>query len=99
LLALLGDPELIVLDEAFNGLDPRSALVLKRVLHERLSARRCGILLATHSLDIVEHHADAAALLLDGVIAQRWALEDIERLRSSGPDALEAALASAAPPN
>jgi ABC-type multidrug transport system ATPase subunit len=39
-LAVLGDPTLIVLDEAFNGLDPKSALVLKQVLHERLSARR-----------------------------------------------------------
>jgi ABC-2 type transport system ATP-binding protein len=96
LLALLGEPELVVLDEAFNGLDPRSALVLKRALHERLSAKRCGILLATHSLDIVEHHADAAALLLDGVIAERWSNDDIERLRALGGDALEAALASAA---
>jgi ABC-2 type transport system ATP-binding protein len=98
LLALLGNPELILLDEAFNGLDPRSALVLKQALHERLSARRCGILLATHSLDMVEHHADAAALLLDGVIAQRWSHEDIDRLRASGGDALEAALAAAAAP-
>lgn len=98
LLALLGEPKLVVLDEAFNGLDPRSALALKRALRERLSAKRCGILLATHSLDIVEHHADAAALLLDGVIAERWSHEDIEQLRASGGDALEAALASAAAP-
>jgi ABC-2 type transport system ATP-binding protein len=97
LLALLGDPTLIVLDEAFNGLDPKSALVLKQVLHERLSARRCGILLATHSLDIVERHANAAALILDGVIAQRWSQADIERLRAAGADAIETALASAAP--
>ena len=96
LLALLGDPNLVVFDEAFNGLDPRSALVLKRSLRERLWARRCGVLLATHSLDIVEHHADAAALLLDGAIAQRWLAEDIERLKASGTDGLEAALAAAA---
>jgi ABC-2 type transport system ATP-binding protein len=96
LLALLGDPALVVLDEAFNGLDPQSALVLKRAFHERLSTGRCGVLLATHSLDIVEHHADAAALLLDGVIARRWAAEEIGRLRASGADAFEAALASAA---
>lgn len=98
LLALLGDPILVVFDEAFNGLDPRSALVLKRNLRERLSAARCGVLLATHSLDIVEHHADAAALLLDGVIAKRWSAEDIERLKASGADGLEAGLAAAAAP-
>jgi hypothetical protein len=30
LLCLIGDPKLIILDEAFNGLDPASSLVLKR---------------------------------------------------------------------
>lgn len=93
LLALLGDPDLIVLDEAFNGLDPRSSLTLKRHLRERLSSNRCGVLLATHSLDIVEHHADAAALLLDGVVAKHWTAAELERLKLSGEDALEHALA------
>ena len=96
LLALLGDPHLLVFDEVFNGLDPRSALVLKRTLRERLSAQRCGVLLATHSLDIVEHHADAAALLLGGVIVRRWSRADIERLRRAGGGGLEDELASAA---
>ena len=95
LLALLGDPALIVLDEAFNGLDPRSSLVLKRHLRDRLGQRRCGVLLATHSLDIVQRYADAAALLLDGAIAERWSGDHLERLRTSGEDALENALAAA----
>jgi ABC-2 type transport system ATP-binding protein len=96
LLALLGDPHLVVFDEVFNGLDPRSALVLKRNLRERLLARRCGVLLATHSLDIVEHHADAAALLLGGTIVRRWSREDIERLKGAREGKLEEELASAA---
>ncbi len=95
LLALLGDPDLIVFDEAFNGLDPRSALRLKQHLRERLLAGRCGVLLATHSLDTVEHHADAAALLIDGVIARRWTAIEIEQLRVSGANGLERALAEA----
>ena len=95
LLGLLGDPDLIVLDEALNGLDPRSSLTLKRHLRERLSAGRCGVLLATHSLDIVEHHADAAALLLDGVVAKRWTVDELERLRLSAEHTLERALAEA----
>ena len=93
LLALLGDPDLIVFDEAFNGLDPRSALRLKRHLRERLLAGRCGVLLATHSLDVAEHHADAAALLIDGMIAKRWTAIEIEQLRLSGANGLEDALA------
>jgi len=95
LLALLGSPSLVVLDEAFNGLDPASALVLKRDLQERLAARQCAVLLATHSLDIVEHYADHAALLLEGKIVSEWNESQIEALRVDGTDGLEAALAAA----
>jgi ABC-2 type transport system ATP-binding protein len=94
LLALVGDPLLIVLDEAFNGLDPSSALVLKRHLRARLQ-RRCGaLLLATHSLDIVEHYADRAAVLIDGKLKHEWSKAELQRLRSSGIN-FEAALAAA----
>jgi ABC-2 type transport system ATP-binding protein len=96
LLALLGDPALIVLDEAFNGLDPASAITLKHLLRDRLSQSRCGVLLATHSLDIVEHHADTAALMLDGRVARQWNQAEIADLRKVGGEGLEAALAAAA---
>jgi ABC-2 type transport system ATP-binding protein len=95
LLALLGDPTLIVLDEAFNGLDPASALVVKHHLQRRLSERHCGVLLATHSLDIVEHYADKAALLIDGRIVREWSESEIAEYRAQGDSAMEAALAAA----
>jgi ABC-type multidrug transport system ATPase subunit len=96
LLALLGEPELIVLDEAFNGLDPGSALQVKQHLQGRLATGRCGVLLATHSLDIVEHYADRAALLIDGRIAREWSEAAIAAIRQLGPRAFESALAAAA---
>ena len=94
LLALVGDPLLIVLDEAFNGLDPASALVLKRHLRARLD--RCGgaVLLATHSLDIIEHYADRAAILIDGRLQREWQKDEIRRLRADNAD-FEAAVAQA----
>ncbi len=93
LLALLGEPALIVLDEAFNGLDPGSALIVKRHLQQRLAANRCGVLLATHSLDIVEHYADKAALLLDGRIVREWSDSEIAAVREQGADRFEELLA------
>jgi ABC-2 type transport system ATP-binding protein len=96
LLALLGEPALIVLDEAFNGLDPGSALIVKRHLQQRLAANRCGVLLATHSLDIVEHYADKAALLLDGRIVKEWNDSEICAIREQGSDTFEEALAGTA---
>ena len=97
LLALLGEPTLVVLDEAFNGLDPASALVVKRHLQERLAANRCSVLLATHSLDIVEHYADKAALLLDGRIVREWSDSEIAAVREQGTDRFEELLASQSP--
>ena len=95
LLALLGEPALVVLDEAFNGLDPASALVLKRHLRARVSAGRCGVLLATHALDVVERYSDRAVLLLDGRIARQWSREQLAALRAMPGEGLEAALAAA----
>lgn len=95
LLGLLGEPALVVLDEAFNGLDPASALVLKKHLRARVSAGRCGVLLATHALDVVERYSDRAVLLLDGRIARQWSREELAALRAMPGEGLEAALAAA----
>jgi ABC-2 type transport system ATP-binding protein len=95
LLALLGEPALVVLDEAFNGLDPASALVLKRHLRARVSAQRCGVLLATHALDVVERYSNRAALLLNGRIAREWSSEELATLRATPGEGLEVALAAA----
>ncbi len=96
LLCLLGDPKLIVLDEAFNGLDPASALVVKRHLRTRLEQQGAALLLATHALDIVEHHADRTGLLFDGRLRHEWSKAEIRSLRQRGlglDEALVAALA------
>jgi ABC-2 type transport system ATP-binding protein len=95
LLALLGEPALVVLDEAFNGLDPASALVLKRHLRSRVSSGSCGVLLATHALDVVERYSDRAALLLEGRIAREWSREELAALRAAPGEGLELALAAA----
>lgn len=99
LLALLGEPALVVLDEAFNGLDPASALVVKRHLQARLATNRCAVMLATHSLDIVEHYADKAALLLDGRVVREWSDSEIAAMREQGAARFEEALAGETTPS
>jgi ABC-2 type transport system ATP-binding protein len=96
LLALLGSPSLVVLDEAFNGLDPSSSLVLKTHLRAEVDAGRCGVLLATHALDIVERFSDIAGLLIDQRIVRAWSREDIAALRSDPTKSFETDLAVAA---
>lgn len=89
-LALIGAPRLIVLDEAFNGLDPASARILKRHLRSLVETQSASVLLATHSLDVVEHYADRAALMLAGCIVKVWSSEDIRTLQESGGNLEEA---------
>jgi ABC-2 type transport system ATP-binding protein len=95
LLALLGEPALIVLDEAFNGLDPGSSLALKRHLRERVAGGLTSVLLATHALDVVERYADQAALLLAGRLVHTWQARELAALRGS-PQGLEGAVADVA---
>lgn len=89
-LALLGEPPLLLLDEVLNGLDPLAAWALKQILRERADAG-AAVLLATHGLEVAERFLDRAVLLLDGVIAADWSRDELDRLRRDG-GGLEAAV-------
>ncbi len=84
LLALLGAPRLIVLDESLNGLDPASARHLKRHLRERVDGDGSSVILATHGLSATEHDVDRVALLLDGQIAHQWTQAELHSARERG---------------
>jgi ABC-2 type transport system ATP-binding protein len=96
LLALLGSPSLVVLDEAFNGLDPASSLLLKRHLRSRIEEARCGVFLATHAIDVAEHFSETVVLLLDGHIVRIWDQMALQAIKSGKVDSLEIELAAAA---
>lgn len=85
---------MLLLDEPFNGLDPRSALTLKQHLADLVARSRIGVLLATHSLDFAERYATRVLLLLDGELRKTWTASDLARLRESG-QSLEQAMAAA----
>ena len=60
--ALMHDPELIIMDEPFSGLDPVNATLLQDTLLE-LKAEGKAILFSTHRMDQVEKLCDAIALI------------------------------------
>jgi ABC-2 type transport system ATP-binding protein len=62
---LLHDPEFIVMDEPFSGLDPVNAVLLKNVLLE-LKAKGKTILFSTHQMDQVEKLCDSICLINHG---------------------------------
>ncbi|MFY9342636.1 MAG: ABC transporter ATP-binding protein [Planctomycetota bacterium] len=75
--ALAPEPELLLLDEPFAGLDP---LVREEVLQGVLDALRAGertVLCATHELDIAARIADRIAVLQGGRIVRHGTLAEV----------------------
>jgi len=65
--ALVHDPEVLVLDEPFSGLDPLAVEVMVDVLRER-AAGGVPVLFSSHQLELVERLCDELVIIADGVI-------------------------------
>ena len=62
LIALISDPELIVLDEPFSGLDPVNADILKEVVREQIAAGKY-IIMSSHQMEVVEEFCTDITIL------------------------------------
>ena len=76
--ALLHDPDLILLDEPFSGLDVGSAMVMRSVIKE-LAARGKVVLFSSHELETVERVSSRVIILHHGKLV---ADDSIDRLRT-----------------
>jgi ABC-2 type transport system ATP-binding protein len=76
--ALVHDPELLVLDEPFAGLDPGGVDEMSRILAERAAAG-VTVLFSSHQLDLVEHLCEAVAIINRGRVVAQGAVSDLER--------------------
>ena len=86
-IALCGQPEILVLDEPFNGLDPALLETFQKILGEE-HERGATLLISTHTMSAVEPLATHAAILLQGRLAAFGALEDL-RAEHGEQDSLE----------
>jgi len=75
--ALLHDPELIVMDEPFAGLDPVNTMQLKDVL-VGLRAAGKSILFSTHRMDQVEKLCDSICLINRGKAVLQGSLSEVK---------------------
>ena len=93
--ALAHDPDIIILDEPFSGLDPVNAMLLKDVVKEQISKGKI-VLFSSHQMSYIEEFCDSIAILNNGVVALRGDLHDIKRdyprdrlvVRTENPDAI-----------
>lgn len=80
--ALVHEPELLVLDEPFSGLDPVGVDVLSGVLAD-YAARGVPVVFSSHQLELVERLCEAVAIIKEGRLV---ASGKVEELRDRGAD-------------
>jgi ABC-2 type transport system ATP-binding protein len=79
--ALVHDPEVLILDEPFSGLDPIGVAAMEDVLRERAAAGS-AVVFSSHQLDLVEGLCERVVIIENG----RMALSGtIDELRSASP--------------
>jgi ABC-2 type transport system ATP-binding protein len=78
--ALLKDPELVILDEPTNGLDP-AGITDMRALLRRLSADGCTVVLSSHLLGEVEQVCDRVAVISAGRLVVESSVGELLGLR------------------
>lgn len=93
--ALAHDPDIVILDEPFSGLDPVNAMLLKGVVKEQIAKGKV-VLFSSHQMSYIEEFCDSIAILNNGVVALHGDLRDIKRdyprdrlvVRTEFPDAV-----------
>jgi ABC-2 type transport system ATP-binding protein len=78
-LALLAEPDLLVLDEPFSGLDPIAVEMLGSVLREQVD-RGAALLLSSHQLDLVADVCSAVVIVDRGRVVLRG---EVAQLRAA----------------
>ena len=82
--ALVHDPRVVLLDEPFNGLDPRQRLHMMRLLETRAAAGT-AVLLSSHILEEIEEVASQILVVLAGRLAASGDYRALRRLMSDRP--------------
>lgn len=75
--ALIHDPKLIIMDEPFVGLDPKSAHILKEQMRD-ICNRGGAIFFSTHVLEVAEKLCDKVAIIKDGKLIRSGSMEEVK---------------------
>jgi len=87
-MALVGDPDLLILDEPSTGLDPNGAREMRRIIREE-NERGATVFFSSHILEQVEAICDRVAIIDDGSIVT---VDTIEGLRAAADTGDELAI-------
>jgi ABC-2 type transport system ATP-binding protein len=77
-VALVHEPDLLILDEPFSGLDPDGVDALSDALLEEIRTRGVPVVFSSHQLDLVERLCDSVAIIASGRIASSGRVGQLE---------------------
>ena len=84
--ALIHKPKLLLLDEPLTGLDPKSARIIKDLLHE-LASKGVTVIMSTHILEIAQAMCHRIAIMLSGKLVALGNMEELrQRAKMPGSD-------------
>lgn len=79
--SLIHDPELLILDEPFSGLDPVAVNVMSEMLRERAN-EGVPVIFSSHQLDLVQRLCDRVGIIVNGSMRTEGTVDE---LRTRGP--------------
>ncbi|MCL4341734.1 MAG: ABC transporter ATP-binding protein [Candidatus Thermoplasmatota archaeon] len=75
--ALIHDPDILIMDESMNGLDPSSSIAIRNILRE-MSGRGKIIVVSTHMLEVADSFCDEVIILKAGKVAESGNIADLK---------------------
>ncbi len=85
---LVSDPDIVILDEPFSGLDPVNAILLKDVVRELISDGKI-VIFSSHQMNYIEEFCDNIVILNEGKISVSGNIKEIKRSYTNNKVAIE----------
>ena len=88
-LALIGDPEILILDEPTNGLDPQGIIEVRELILKLRSERNMTIMISSHILSELQRIADVFGIISGGELVMEVTADELIEKYSGDSSALE----------
>ncbi len=85
--ALIHAPEILFLDEPFEGIDPISTRAIKEILRDMVERRGTTVFFSTHVMELAERFCDQVAIINKGRLAGQGSITELRAQAGLAPDA------------
>ena len=78
--AILGNPEILILDEPANGLDPQGIVDVRNLVKRLNEEFNMTVIVSSHILSELQHTATRFGIVNNGTVAREFTMEDLENM-------------------